>query len=116
MAEKFRHGKPEEVHIPPAEFSKLTAGWTEAVDAARLNTAMQMLILHAAKEFASPPDLSPTQELIWAALTSEYKSAKDIAKLSGVDDAQVRRELPNMVRMEIVEHQSRVGYRRKVAG
>jgi len=52
---KKRSGEPAEVHYPPDEFADITAGWTKAVDAARVNTTMRTMIVHAAKEFAAPP-------------------------------------------------------------
>jgi hypothetical protein len=57
-------------------------------------------------------DLSPVQDAVYRALTGEFQSADDIARAAHCDPLQARRELPNLKRMRLVDHKSRVGYRR----
>jgi hypothetical protein len=64
------------------------------------------------RAIAELPDLSPVQDAIYRALTSEYQSAADIAKTAHCDERQARRELPNLKRLGLVDHKQRVGYRR----
>ena len=60
-------------------------------------------------------DLTSVQDAVYRVLTDEYQSAADIAAAAVVSDVAVRRELPNLKRMGLVDHKTRVGYRRKCA-
>lgn len=68
-----------------------------------------------AKLLPGYPDLTSVQDAVYRALTDEYQSAMDIATAAGVDAIAARRELPNLKRMNLVDHKPRVGYRRKCA-
>jgi hypothetical protein len=59
------------------------------------------------------PELSPVQSAVYEVLTDQYQRIKPIVEASRVSEGQVRRELPNLRRMNLVEHRRGHGYRRK---
>ena len=74
------------------------------------------VLLGTANESAGatvPIDLSPTQTAIYDSLTNDFASAVDIAIQAKVSDSAVRHELPDLMRMGLVEHKTRSGYRRR---
>lgn len=93
-------------------------GTSDSVRQERLRTLVEATkrdISQENIENGQPPsliDLTPNQEAVYQALSAEFKRVPKIAKESNVPESEVRRQLPNLVRLKLADHKHGIGYRR----
>lgn len=108
-------------HLPDfqLEYIRVHPEWRyddEATDWEAIKSELRRIEDAAIRALVAAADtatLSPSQEAIYESLTADYQTAEKIAKTAGYEVELVRRELPNLKRMGLVDHKPRTGYRRK---